>query len=266
MLRISGFFAPVASCMKKILDIQDADDIVAVVLDHRNPRKSRTDYCFQGQLLVDLDDEHVGPRSHDLRCAGVVELENVADQLFLFLLDLAFLLDHFHDGDQLLFGHGRTILHLARQKRNEVENFYKRKKNDGKPVDGNNHDASDHDVVAGWRWDFGTISPNTRISIVITPVAMLTALDSNMVRAMDVAMAEDPTLTRLLPIRIVERSFVGIVFHFLDQLVGFSGPLGDMLGFNLADRKKRRFRRRKKARQKQQEQKEHDLQCHRSPP
>ncbi len=54
--------------------------------------------------------------------------------------------------------------------------------------------------------DFGKISPKIRIIIVITPVAIPTALFENIFKETAVAKAAAPTFTTLLPIRIVERS------------------------------------------------------------
>ena len=69
--------------------------------------------------------------------------------------------------------------------------------------------------------DLGKISPKIKIKKVMTPVAIPTAWLANKSIVIAVAIAEAPTLTRLLPMRMVESSRWGSAFiFFISLLVG----------------------------------------------
>ena len=71
--------------------------------------------------------------------------------------------------------------------------------------------------------DLGKISPKIKIRKVMMPVAIPTALLDTILRVIAVASAEAPTLTILLPMRIVDSKRWGSSFIFLMRV--FVSPL-----------------------------------------
>ena len=89
----------------EILLVQDADDMVQVLVIHGYPGKPGV--AEQVRRFLDgrrvLDRGHVHPGSHDIRCVLVVELDRRANQFSLILLDVALGLRLIDDGHQFLF-------------------------------------------------------------------------------------------------------------------------------------------------------------------
>ena len=102
--------------LDEILQVQDADDVVGVVVDDRDARDALLEEdrhrVARGGGRVDRD--HVGARHHDLAHEGVGELEDRVDELAVVLLDELVLGRLVDDAEQLLLRRERRA---ARRRR-----------------------------------------------------------------------------------------------------------------------------------------------------
>ena len=89
-----------------VLDVQDADDVVALILVDRDPRVVQLHQLVHvfARRVAQVDGEHVRPGRHDLVSKLVVEGEYLVDHLLAFLLDRAHLLAGLKHRHDLFFG------------------------------------------------------------------------------------------------------------------------------------------------------------------
>ena len=92
-----------------VLEVGDADDVVEVLADHRDPGEAAAQRQRQRlpQRLAPLDEDHVGARHHDLPHDGVAELEHRVDHRPLARLDHLPLLQQVDQPAQIFLGAGR---------------------------------------------------------------------------------------------------------------------------------------------------------------
>ena len=88
--------------VKQVLDMQDADDVVDIVLKDRDSRV----FFMNGHIEdlvesgIDIERNNIGPMGHDFGDRLVVEFEDILDHLLFFGMDTAGLaadIDHHPD-------------------------------------------------------------------------------------------------------------------------------------------------------------------------
>ena len=94
----------------QVLEVGDADHVVLVLADHRDPGEPAAQRQRQrlAEGLVALHEDHVGARDHDLADDRVAELEHRVDHGPLAGLDDLALLQQVHQAAQLLLGAERA--------------------------------------------------------------------------------------------------------------------------------------------------------------
>ena len=99
----------------QVLEVDDADDVVVVLADHRDPGEAAAQGQRQRlpQRLAALDEHHVGARHHHLADDGVAELEDRVDHLPLAGLDEVALLGQVDQVAQLRLGVERALAEAA---------------------------------------------------------------------------------------------------------------------------------------------------------
>lgn len=95
----------------EVLDVDDADDVVDGLVDHREPGEAGAQGQCEGLAdgLGALDPDDLGARHHDLAGDGVAELEHRVDHLALGVLDDAAFLGEVDELAQLDLGAERAF-------------------------------------------------------------------------------------------------------------------------------------------------------------
>ena len=90
----------------KILDVQDADDIVDGIPVNRNTAVAHFHQLIQIFTLriINIDTEYIRSRSHHLFCQNIVEGEYAVDHISFILIEDTALLPAFHHGTNFLTG------------------------------------------------------------------------------------------------------------------------------------------------------------------
>ena len=98
-----------------VLEVGDADDVVEVLADDRDPGEpaAQRQRHELAKRLVALDEDHVGTRDHHLAHEGVAELEDRVDHPALVGLDDAGLLGQVDHLAQLSLGRERALAEAA---------------------------------------------------------------------------------------------------------------------------------------------------------
>ncbi len=96
----------------EVLDIDQADDVVLVILIHGETcvhgLPEDGEHFLEGGFHVHGD--HVDPGHHDVLGQRIGEIEHIVDHLFLLGFDDAALVAHVHIGAELCLGHGGDLL------------------------------------------------------------------------------------------------------------------------------------------------------------
>ena len=108
------FRAPVMGHLVEILFVQDADNMVQVLMEHGNPGVEGLPEQLRGFLHRRgiLNRRHVHAGRHDIGSVLVVELDGRADQLALILLDIALCLGFIDDGNQFFLNLALFLIRL----------------------------------------------------------------------------------------------------------------------------------------------------------
>ena len=98
-----------------VLEVDDADDVVGALADHRDSGEARAQ--SERDRLTDrlraLDEDDLGTRDHHLPDEGVAELEDGVDHLPLLVLDEVVGLGHVDELSELGLGGERTLAEAA---------------------------------------------------------------------------------------------------------------------------------------------------------
>ena len=109
-----GFYLEILLIFRedKVLDVDQADDIILVVLIYGESGvhgflECRHDFTESG---IDVHGHHVDPGNHDVLGQGIREIEYIVNHFPLFRFDNAVRMADFHIGAQLGLCHGGNLL------------------------------------------------------------------------------------------------------------------------------------------------------------
>src|SRR5262245_11520725 len=121
---LGGFaFVVFVGAARQVLDVDDPDDIILTLTNDRDPREAaaKGERKCLAECLVPFDEDHVGPRNHDLAGDRVTELEDRVHHAAFLGLDEPTLLGQIHQLPKLGLRGERTLAEATPRRQRVAE-------------------------------------------------------------------------------------------------------------------------------------------------